>query len=265
MARKIWFYDNDFNNRTSRNEIKFIKVEDSSKIVPGLLAPYYPNIEHSVEQLKTAVEQNSVLCVVFDWDRTLSKTEGLFGAPPHADLSIKKYREYLKGGFEQLSDFQFVSYYFNNLEDYEPSRYSSQKRADMIGDLLNFLFENRIPIFVLTNSRVGYDSPEIMSNMLTVLAGREVVPTENVLYNYLGSKERVIMQDIYKILVSMGYKENFLKRTTMKYGERKSRRKGVCEKCVILGVKRKTRRKRKKTKRKRSKKSKSSKTRKLNV
>lgn len=324
--RKIWFYDNDYNNQPSENrqEIVFKKVRDSPppkgrlKVMSrwGGLNKHYPEITYSqtepydqvsgitklqCDKLKLAVQAGLVLCVVFDWDRTLSKTEGLYGMsetepyglPFPGEKTVKEYREALGEGFEKLDDYGFVSYFFNDVDDYDKGKKKSEKRAAKIGDLINFLYNYEIPIFVLTNSGIGYHSPGIMSQMLNILAKRKIMYPENILFNDEGNKEITIRKKIYEKLLSRGIITNEMiaqwdataiqsqqahnKRKYSQYiiepqTDAPPRKKRSCPTpdCTIMGGKRKTRkgkkgRKRRKTNRRRKRKRKSSKTRKLNV
>ena len=322
---KVWFYDNDYHNKPSKNrlEIVFKKVRDSPPPKGALKAmsrwggldAHYPKITYSkteaydkasgitksqCDELIDAVKNGLVLCVVFDWDRTLSKTEGLYGSSATGQYpafpgnkSVTEYRVGLGEGFQNLNDYEFVSYFFNELHDYTEKK---ESRAAMIGNLLNFLHDNNIPIFVLTNSRIGVHSPGIMSKMLNVLAPNKIISKNNILFNHERNKELAIRNRIYNHSSVKGIitkemirqwdatatayaaarqvaRRNDDKKKSSKTlgknisGKSRSQKKRSCPgpNCNIMGGRRKTRKIKKKRKTKRRRKRKSSKTRKLNV
>ena len=231
-AKRIWFYDNDANNKPASEKINFIKVKDGGQRIKqsmlGTVSPYFkdklPELykeettdkysgiqEEEISNLVVGVEDDLVSAVVFDWDRTLTKTEGLY-APSTPVSTLSEYKSKLKTKYPtelrnlvELSDKDFVAYFFHNHDD--PSY---QDRPDMIGELLTFLNERNIPVFVLTNSKIGDHSPGLMSDMLSVLSdGVVAVPEEHVFYNsvgcdyvppYISGKEQIIMETILPMI-----------------------------------------------------------------
>ena len=94
-----------------------------------------------------AVEKNLVSAVVFDWDRTLTKIEGLYGTT----RSVKNVSEYKKNlaknypisftEFGKLTDKQVVSYYFHNNNSLD-----IDERPIIIGILLRVLYDFNVPV-----------------------------------------------------------------------------------------------------------------------
>lgn len=307
-AKQIWFYDNDANNKPASEKINFIKVKDGGqRIKPsmlGVVSQYFkdklPELykeettdqysgiqEEEIANLVVGVEDNLVSAVVFDWDRTLTKTEGLY-APSTPVSTLSEYKSKLETKYPtelrnlvELSDKDFVAYFFHNHDD--PSY---EDRPAMIGELLTFLNERNIPVFVLTNSKIGDHSPGLMSDMLSVLSDDIVaVPEEHVLYNYVGcdyhspyisGKEQIIIETILPMIESTPSVRRHpttaktIKRTmilpTVEEVEYAIRNKlGT----MLGGIKkrktRKQKKKRRKSRRKRKRKNKLSNTRKLNI
>ena len=307
--KQIWFYDNDDKNKTASDKINFIKVRDGGKRITasmkGVVSCYFkeriPDLskdeftdeysgiqEDEFSNLVRAVEEGLVSAVVFDWDRTLTKVEGLY-KPPTPVSTVSEYKTKLNErfpsqfkNFVKLTDKEIVDYFFHNHDDI-----SYEERSAKIGALLGFLNSNNIPVFVLTNSLIGYESPGLMSDMLTILAdGVVAVPEENVFYNivgcgyrspYISGKEQIIIETILPMVESIQpppEEEDVYEHPTLdEVTEALTQRMGTL---MGGGIKRKTRkqrkkkrktrkRKRRKTKHYRKGKKHLSKTRKLNV
>jgi hypothetical protein len=304
-GKQIWFYDNDKNNETASAKINFIKVNDGGEIITpsrqGVVSRYFkdklPELykeettdeysgiqEEEITNLVIGVEADLVSAVVFDWDRTLTKTEGLY-APPTPVSTLSEYKSKLKTKYPtelrnlvELSDKDFVAYFFHNHDD--PSY---EDRPAMIGELLTFLNERDIPVFVLTNSKIGDHSPGLMSDMLSVLSDGVTVPEERVFYNsvgcdyhspYISGKEQIIMETIlpmieYTPTVRRRHTTAKTIRRTMVLPTVEEVEYAITNKLGTLlgGIKKRRRRtrKRKRRKTKRKRKNKLSKTRKLNI
>lgn len=266
------YFKKKFNNRKGRSTLEHVIQYETTDITSGI------NEAH-VRQLIHATESGAVGGVVFDWDRTLTKTEGMLTVPQSLKSHIKDgkkrtVRQYINAlceenkstCFDILTDKEFVEYYFHDIYDD-----SYKTRPEMIGELLNYLDKHNIPVYILTNSTIGYHSPGIMSDMLSKLTGRVTVPPNRVLFNiykrdydpgqYASGKERVIMEIIYEDIKKSNLR---LSRSPLVLGTKKCHGKKNEGSCNILGGMRK-RRKRRKTKRRKKRKHKLCKTRKLNV
>lgn len=182
-----------------------LKEEDKFNEIMNMEAydPYSGIQEEHVSELLQNVNEGLVSAVVFDWDRTLTKIEGLY--PPIEDADIDKYLKKLEKdgdprflGIVRLGVKGFVDYLFHNNIDVTAEDIS--KRSKMIGAMIKYLFENKIPIFILTNNKT-VNNPKgkgLFKNIIDALGPEINFPIDNILYNYKRNKEKVIMEDIMK-------------------------------------------------------------------
>ena len=246
VKKQIWFYDNsNLNKPKEENEmIHFVKVDESNPVVfrrsRGTVSDHFKEKgtkfaeksvtseytdpksginESQMAELKRAAMAGQVLAVVFDWDRTLTKVEGLYTPTGDNVQSLDEYKRGISemypdfmGGFDELSDKEVMQYFFHNHDDADINR-----RPRLIGEMIRDVQSMGIPVFILTNSPIadiseGKDNRKVFTEMLEQLG--VTIPVDHVLYNtkkttfdrrkYATGKEDVIME----IILPMAREEN---------------------------------------------------------
>ena len=244
MSKQIWFYDNDMNNapKSEIELIKFIKIPEignndklakmsNRNMYPdyeGVSSYFYEKLkgtnfertmnmelydplsgiqEAEIFKLKDAASKGEVLAVVFDWDRTLTKIEGLYTPVNYSNIgqylddlksSNRKYFE----GIEQLEEKGFIDYLFHNNTDKTEENIGN--RSKLIGLMIKSLQNSQIPTFILTNNRTANNTvgrklfKQIIDGLLE--PGEINFPLDNILYNFIGNKERMIMGYIMSLI-----------------------------------------------------------------
>ena len=227
--KKVWFFDDDMANAPSVSNptIHFIKVNSSGKhghhgdvsgyfseklkgtqfekiMIPDeMMDPASGITEQNMLDLKKAAMKGTVIAAVFDWDRTLTMVEGLFSPVDKQTNTVNQYKTQLANkygsmkGFDSLTDKEVAQYFFHKPSDGDTSSDVS-KRPNAVGALLRDLQSMKIPIFVLTNNptaRVNFynkaDSRMLFVDILNQIG--VTIPKDNVIYNTLRNKEKMIM------------------------------------------------------------------------
>lgn len=249
MLKKIWFYDNNSDNQpinpVNMEKIHWIKVNESlffGKKAGFFVHPSYLQnplnkdtflfdenvdplsgitIEHLDELIKS-IDLNQVRAVVFDWDRTLTKNEGMYQPPNKISTNIENYIQQLTNKYPR---------YFSPLKNWSPKDFAvylfqspnSSKiddRFKWLGVKLRAIQERKIPIFILTNNRIVKtpSNRALFSDFLKELG--VFIPDNHIIFAPPRRKEDVITTQIESLLVKEGGK-----RKTRKRKRHKSRKK----------------------------------------
>lgn len=290
QLKQIWFYDNSEHNKPSETNqmIHFVKIDESTpaefSVSKGTVADVFKQRdtnftknsipeeytdpksgiqEKEILMLKKAVMKGKVLAVVFDWDRTLTKTEGLYSPVDAKTETLEQYKKGLAGkypkfmgGIDEMSDKELAQYLFHNHDDVD-----IDKRPRMIGEMIRDVQSMGVPIFILTNSGIGdltkgNDNRKVFTELLEQLGA--TIPVDHVFYNtkkisydrskYATGKEQVIMETILPMAKdelarkgAMGgkrtrkHRKNYKKRGTQK----KQKKRGTQKKQKKRGVSKK--------------------------
>lgn len=206
---------------------KVSKVAKFNDIMKMELYDSYSGIqEPHVTELNQNVNEELVSAIVFDWDRTLTKIEGIYEPIPKYFDSIINYLKHLEEhadnpskrfpGITSLGEKGFIDYLFHNNTDETPEEIG--KRSKLIGKMIKDLQDKNIPTFILTNNKTAL-KPEgkklfklIIDGLLE--PGKINFPIDHILFNkyntkqtielvppeYRCGKEAMIMQDIMQLI-----------------------------------------------------------------
>ena len=216
LSKKIYFYDDAEENRPRsryNNDIEFIKIPTGGRYNTVAEDPRFKTYGSKVKsawqrnlngfdkfyinsgfqgelitQLDTAIDENRVSILVFDWDRTLSLIDGcVLGTTPNYSLSD------LLNLWESINLIPKGQWTTNDLARYMLENPNRPERIDNLARILNKAQERGIPVYVLTNNA----SPLLFPGMIVeILAEIGVnIPLENVVgggsqYAVGGSHER---------------------------------------------------------------------------
>ena len=168
--------------------------------------------EEHVTELMQNVDKGLVSAVVFDWDRTLTKIEGIYTPLPEEFNTIMDYLTHLEErgdsrfrGITNLGEKGFIDYLFHNNTDETAEEIG--KRSNLIGNMIKKLQDENIPTFILTNNGTARKpkGTKLFKLIIDGLLepGKIDFKIEHIVYNYIGKKEIMIKNDIMDLIEKM--------------------------------------------------------------
>lgn len=200
-SKKIYFYDDSNGNRPKsqyNNDIEFIKIPTGGThdtvandprfktYGPAVKSAWQRNLNgfdkfyinsgfqgELITQLDTAIDEERVSILVFDWDRTLSLIDGcVLGSKPNSSLSdLLKLWEHVN----LIPKNQWTT---NDLARYMLQNPNTPERIDNLARVLNKAQERGIPVYVLTNNASPLLFPGIIVEILAEIGVN--IPLENI-------------------------------------------------------------------------------------